>query len=62
MYPMYLVSCLLLRCVCCFMYAAMYALKLYDVLAINVNMLEVALSGLFTPAHVIPKLIYSEPS
>ena len=39
---MYLVSCLLLRCVCCFMYAAMYAVKLYDVLSINVNMLEVA--------------------
>ena len=35
---MYLVSCLLLRCVCCFM----YAVKLYDVLSINVNMLEVA--------------------
>ena len=36
-------SCLLLRCVCCFMYAAMYAVKLYDViLSINVNMSEVA--------------------
>ena len=36
-------SCLLLRCVYSFMYAAMYAVKLYDViLPINVNMLEVA--------------------
>ena len=45
MYLVYLVSCLaclLLRCVCCFMSAAMYAVKLYDVLSINVNMLEVA--------------------
>ena len=40
---LYLVSCLLLRCVCCFMYSAMYAVMLYDViLSINVNMLEVA--------------------
>ena len=36
-------SCLLQRCVCCFMYAAIYAVKLYDViLSISVNMLEVA--------------------
>ena len=40
-YLKYLVSCLLLRCVCCFMYVAMYAVMLYDVLSINVNMLEV---------------------
>ena len=51
-----------LRCVCCFMYVAMYAVKLYDVLSINVNMLEVASEWSVHPLLVIPKLIYSEPS
>ena len=52
-----------LRCVCCFMYAAMYAVQLYDViLSINVNMLEVASEWSVHPLLIIPKLFYSEPS
>ena len=52
-----------LRCVCCFMYAAMYAVQLYDViLSINVNMLEVASEWSVHPLLMISKLIYSEPS
>ena len=45
------------------MYAAMYAVKLYDViLSINLNMLEVPSEWSVHPLLVIPKLIYSEPS
>ena len=62
MYLMCLMSYLLLRCVCCFMYAAMYAVKLCDVLSINVNMLEVAFEWSVHPLLAIPNLIYSEPS
>ena len=52
-----------LRCVCCFMYAAMFAVRLYDdVLSINVNMLEVASEWSVHPLLMIPKLIYSELS